>query len=160
MHDINIHLFINQILTKPNTVHDSVWNFESYSCFFTFFSLEALYSNYVASLYISSCFLELQLSYSTWSRIGPRPRNTAATFLVTALVRRPVKPVVIRGVSTTNEEMDLSFLLIGSEMGDSTLTSSIFVFFDGKIFDLTSCLLWSALKSRYQKWVSKHKFRM
>jgi hypothetical protein len=73
--------------------------------------------------------------------IGPRPRNAAA-FLVTALVRRPVEPAgVILGVFTTNEEIDLSFLLIGSVMGDSASSALIFFLLNGKTFDLTSCIL-------------------
>jgi hypothetical protein len=148
-----------KLRSKDVTLHDAV---RMLQLFFTFLLVWGTLLKLSSKLILSACLLALPLSFSTGSRIGPRPRNAAAAaFLVTALVRRPVKPVVIRGVSTTNEEIDLSFLLIGTEMGDSTLASSIFVFFDGKIFDLTSCLLWSALESRYQKWVEeKHKFKM
>ena len=74
--------------------------------------------------------------------VGPRPRKAAADFLVTALVRLPVDPVGVNlGVWTTNEEIDLSFLLLGGEIGDAASPASIFFLFNGKIFDLTSCRL-------------------
>lgn len=77
--------------------------------------------------------------------IGPRPRKAAAAaaaFLATALVRRPVKPVGFTlGVLTTSEEIDLSFLLVGSEVGDGTSSALIFFRLKGKSFDLTSCKL-------------------
>jgi hypothetical protein len=74
---------------------------------------------------------------------GPRPRKAAAAaFLATALVRRPVKLVGFTfGVLTTSEEIDLSFLLVGSESGDGTSSALIFFLLNGKSFDLTSCKL-------------------
>jgi len=67
---------------------------------------------------------------------------TAAAFLATALVRRPVKPVGFTlGVSTTNEEIDLSLILVGSEILDETSSALIFFLLNGKSFDLTSCKL-------------------
>ena len=66
----------------------------------------------------------------------------AAAFLATALVRRPVKPVGLTlGVSTTNEEIDLSLILVGSEILDGTSSALIFFLLNGKSFDLTSCKL-------------------
>lgn len=73
--------------------------------------------------------------------IGPRPRNAAA-FLVIALVRRPVEPAgVIRGVFTTSEEIDLSFLLTGNATGESASSALTFFLLKGKTFALTSCRL-------------------
>ena len=95
---------------------------------------------------------QLSNSFFTGSSIiGPRPCKeaaaAAAAFLATALVRRPVKPVDFTlGVLTTSEEIDLSFLLVGSEIGDATSSALIFFLLNGKSFDLTSCKLWSALK--------------
>jgi hypothetical protein len=78
------------------------------------------------------------------SVVGPRPRKAAAAaFLVTTLVRRPVDPAGVNlGVGTTNEEIDLSFiLLLGGEIGDATSSALIFFRLNGKILDLTSCRL-------------------
>jgi hypothetical protein len=75
---------------------------------------------------------------------GPRPRKevAVAAFLATALVRRPVKLAGFTfGVLTTSEEIDLSFLLVGSESGDGTSSALIFFLLNGKSFDLTSCKL-------------------
>jgi len=94
---------------------------------------------------------QLSNSFFTGSSIiGPRPCKeaaaAAAAFLATALVRRPVKPVVFTlGVLTTSEEIDLSFLLVGSAIEDATSSALIFFLLNGKSFDLTSCKLWSAL---------------
>lgn len=82
--------------------------------------------------------------------VGPRPCKAAAAFLVTTFVRRPVDPVGVNlGVWTTNEEIDLSFLLLGGESGDATSSALIFFLLKGKILDLTSCRLWSALNTEY-----------
>jgi hypothetical protein len=95
-----------------------------------------------SKLELSAFLLVLSLSFFTGGMIGPRSRNAAADFLVDALVRRPVKLFgVISGVLTTNEEIDLSFLLAGGAIGDSTSSALTFFLFNGNIFDLTSCIL-------------------
>jgi hypothetical protein len=76
------------------------------------------------------------------SVVGPTPRKAAAAFLVTTLDRRPVDPVGVNlGVGTTNEEIDLSFILSGGEIGDAASSALIFLRLNGKILDLTSCRL-------------------
>lgn len=69
--------------------------------------------------------------------LGVCPCNAAA-FLVPALVRRPVKPVcaATRGVFTTNEERDLSFLLAGSVGRGKFSRASTFLLLKGNIFAL------------------------
>jgi hypothetical protein len=96
----------------------------------------------LSKLELSVCLFNLSLSFFGGSTIiGPRPRNSAV-FLVTALVRRPVEPAgVIRGVFTTSEEIDLSFLLAGNVLGDSASSALTFFLLNGKIFALTSCRL-------------------
>jgi hypothetical protein len=105
-----------------------------------------------SKLELSVCLFGLSLSFFKGSTmIGPRPRNAAA-FLVTALVRLPVKAAgVTLGVLTTNDEIDLSLTLTGSIIGDSASSALTFFLLNGKNFDLTSCILWSALKSIHQK---------
>lgn len=105
-----------------------------------------------SKLELSVCLFELSLSFFKGSTmIGPRPRNAAA-FLVTALVRLLVEAAgVTLGVLTTNDEIDLSLTLTGSVMGDSASSALTFFLLNGKTFDLTSCILWSALKSIHQK---------
>lgn len=71
----------------------------------------------------------------------------AAAFLPAAFVLLRVKPLCVatRGVLTTNEESDLSFLLIGNEMEGTSSGASTFLLLKGKILDLTSLILWSGL---------------
>jgi hypothetical protein len=96
----------------------------------------------LSKLELSIFLFNLSLSFFRGSTIiGPRPRN-AAVFLVTALDRRPVEPAgVIRGVFTTSEEIDLSFLLIGNVLGYSASSALTFFLLNGKTFALTSCRL-------------------
>ena len=81
---------------------------------------------------------------STMEKLEPR---RAVLFLATAFVLLPVKPVCIdtRGVLTTKDESDLSFLLTGSGIGGITSGTLIFLLLKGKILALISCKLWSGL---------------
>jgi hypothetical protein len=80
------------------------------------------------------------------------PRKAAA-FLGKGFVLLPVVVVCVEtlGVQTTNDESDLSFLLVTGNATDSaTSGASTFLFLYGKILDLTSCKLWSGLFTIYQ----------
>lgn len=100
-------------------------------------------------------FPEFSVSLSTYSSSlltdswvpGLCPRNMAA-LLATALVCLPVKLVCVanRGVLTTNEERDLSFLLTGKERSGKFSGASTFLLLKGNIFALKSCKLWSGLQ--------------
>jgi len=77
------------------------------------------------------------------SRRKLHPRKAAAAFLVLVLVLFPVKPGCIEtlGALTTNDESDLSFLLVGSDIEDKTSWALIFFLLNGNTFDLISCKL-------------------
>lgn len=74
----------------------------------------------------------------------------AAAFLATALDLLPVIVTCVDtlGVSTTNDDSDLSFLLAGNVAEGTTSGAFTFLLLKGKILALTSCKLWSGLMIR------------
>lgn len=90
----------------------------------------------------------------------PLPRTS---FLVTAFVLFPVVPACAEtlGVFTTKEEIDLSFLLVGNVIEDTTSGALSFLRFRGNILALKSCKMWSGLKYMHKNGTGSlelHKF--
>lgn len=92
-----------------------------------------------AELVLSSCSSELS-SFLIGSPCEP------VVFLAVAFDLLPVRLLcaAMRGVLTTNEESDLSFLRTGNVAG-ATSGALIFLLFSGNSFALTSWRLWSGL---------------